>query len=212
MSNPFKIEVGGRTTRVRVDGEPASAPVVLLHGVGRSRENWSAVLPNLSTRYRVLALDIPGFGFSERRPGPVSLASLALGVLETLDALGEQRPVHLIGNSLGGAIALQIQAVAPDRTASLVLVDAAGFGSEVAMMLRLVGAPVVGRLLTARTTAFSVRQAERATYADPALVTRTRVEHALAIAAQPGYGAMMHETAHALTALGGVRTHGDKHC
>lgn len=205
MRSPFMIDVGGRATRVRVAGEPANPPLILLHGIGRSLEDWSAVLPRLSARYRVLALDIPGFGFSERRPGPVSVASLALGVLETVDALGEHRPAHLIGNSLGGAIALQMQTLAPDRTASLILADSAGFGSQVAMILRLIGAPVVGRLLTARTTAFSARQSERATYADPRQVTRARIEHALAIAAQPGAGAMMHDTAHALTSLSGVR-------
>jgi len=205
VTAPTIIDVAGRPARVRIDGDLSSPPVVLLHGIGRSLEDWGPASLRLAADYRVISLDIPGSGFSARRPGPATLTDFALGVLETLDALGETRPVHLMGHSLGGAIALQVQAIAPERVASLVLAGAAGFGSQVTPMMRLITLPVLGRLMTMRTTALSAQLAERTAFADPAFVTPARVEHALAMGNQPGSGAIMRETLQSLATVRGVR-------
>ncbi|MFD2416531.1 alpha/beta fold hydrolase [Amycolatopsis pigmentata] len=205
MTSPTIIEVAGRATRVRVDGDPTAPPLVLLHGLNRSLEDWSAVVVDLASDHRVISLDVPGFGFSDRRPEPASLTSFALGVLETLDQLGETRPVHLLGNSLGGAVALQIQATASERVASLALADSAGFGAQAALMLRLISVPGLGHLMTARTTPFSAKMSERAIHADPAVATPERIEHALAIAKRPGPGAVTREIMSSLATIRGVR-------
>lgn len=205
MSAVRIIEVNGRSTRVRLDGDPSAPPAVLLHGIGRSLEDWAPVIPKLAAHHRVISLDMPGFGFSARRPERATLASFAAGVLETLDHIGETRPVHVMGNSLGGAVALQLQAIEPQRVATLVLVNAAGFGREVTPMLRLVAVPLLGRAMTARTTPKGALLAERMSFADPALATPERVEHALAIARQPGAGIVMHEVARALGTFFGLR-------
>jgi pimeloyl-ACP methyl ester carboxylesterase len=205
MTSPTIIDVDGRATRVRVDGDPAAPPLVLLHGVGRSLEDWSPVVVDLASDHRVISLDMPGFGFSDRRREPASLASLALGVLETLDRLGERRPVNLLGNSLGGAVALQIQATAGERVASLALADPAGFGSQAALMLRLISVPGLGHLITARTTAFGAKMTERSIHADPAVVTPERIEHALAIAKRPDPGDVTRESISSLATIRGVR-------
>lgn len=205
MSTPEHISAGGRRTRVRLEGDPSAAPVVLVHGLGRSLEDWSPQYAQLSEHYRVIGLDLPGSGFSERMPGPVTLPALAKGSFETLDALGENRAVHLVGNSLGGAVAQQMLALQPGRIASLTLVASAGFGSEVALLLRLLSAPVVGRLMTLHTTLSAARLTERTALADRKLVTRSRIDHALAIAREPDTGAVLHETGKALATLRGVR-------
>lgn len=205
MTSPTIIDVTGRATRVRVDGDPTAPPLVLLHGVGRSLEDWSPVVVDLASDHRVISLDLPGFGFSDRRPEPASLTSLALGVLETLDQLGETRPAHLLGNSLGGAVALQIQATASERVASLALADPPGFGSQVTLMLRLISVPGLGRLMTARTTPFSAKMSERAIHADPAVATPERIEHALAIAKRPDPGHVTREIISSLATISGVR-------
>ena len=200
------IHVEGRRTRVRVDGDPAHPPALLLHGIGRSLEDWAPQFTRLSGSHRLISLDLPGSGFSQRSTSPTSLPVLAQGVLETLDELGERRPVHVIGNSLGGAVAQQLSVLAPDRVASLTLVNSAGFGKEVALPLRLLTTPVLGRFMASRATPSTVRLMERLIFANPDLVTRSRVDHAMAIAQQPDTGEVVWETANALaTARGGVR-------
>jgi pimeloyl-ACP methyl ester carboxylesterase len=205
MNTPTVISVNGRRTRVRVEGDAANPPMLLLHGIGRSLEDWAPQYPLLAASHRVIALDIPGFGFSTRSPEPTTLNVLAQGVIDTLDSLGEQRPLHVIGNSLGGAIALQLLVLEPQRVASLVLVNSAGFDAAVALPLRLLGLPVLGPLATRRTTRASALFTERMRYADPKLATKARVEHALAIARQPNAGATMLETARTLLTVRGIK-------
>ncbi|RNL62717.1 alpha/beta fold hydrolase [Nocardioides marmoriginsengisoli] len=199
------IRVDGRRTRVRVDGDPANPPVLLLHGIGRSLEDWAPQFPRLSGSYRLISIDLPGSGFSERSTSRASLSVLANGALATLDAIGQHEPVHVIGVSLGGAVAQQLFTLAPDRVASLVLVTSAGFGKEVALPLRLLSTLSVGRFLASRTTPFSARLAERMLFVNPELVTEARIDHALAIARQPDTGEVTWETANALATLRGLR-------
>ncbi len=205
MSTPTFVAVDGGRARVRVDGDPDHPPVLLLHGVGRSLEDWAAQWERLASAYRVITLDVPGFGFSSRPGEPITLAALAQGVIDALDALGEHRPLHVIGNSLGGAVALQLLVLRPRRVASLVLVNSAGFGREVTPLLRMLAVPVVGRIATRRTTRTSARILERAIFADRSLASRQRIEHAVAIGRQPDSGVVMREIARELATGRGVR-------
>lgn len=205
MSVPTTISVNGRRTRVRVEGDPTKPPVLLLHGINRSLEDWAPQYPRLAATHRVIALDLPGSGFSHRVSGPTTLEALARSAVATLDAVGEERPVHVIGNSLGGAVAQQMLASKPDRVASLTLVGSAGFGSEVALPVRLLAVPILGRLMTLRSTRLSITLLERMSVVDPRLVTSVRIEHALAISRQPDTGPVMLETVRALASFRGVR-------
>jgi pimeloyl-ACP methyl ester carboxylesterase len=204
MSAPAVISVNGRRTRVRIEGDPADPPMLLLHGVGRSLEDWAPQYPRLAGSHRTIALDVPGFGFSTLNE-PATLKVLARGVIDTLDTLGERRPLHVVGNSLGGAIALQLLVLDPYRVASLALVNSVGFDAEVALPLRLLAMPVLGRLATRRITRTSARFSERMIYADPKLATKDRIEHALAIARQPDAGVAMLETTRELVAGRGIK-------
>jgi pimeloyl-ACP methyl ester carboxylesterase len=159
----------------------------------------------LAGRYRVITLDMPGFGFSSRPTESITLASLAGGVADTLDALGEQRPLHVIGNSLGGAVAQQLLVLQPCRVASLVLVNSAGFGREVTMLLRMLALPVIGRMATRRTTRASAWIIERSIFADRSLASVQRIEHAVAIGREPDSGIVMREIAGELATGRGVK-------
>ncbi|GAA0629389.1 hypothetical protein GCM10009547_36310 [Sporichthya brevicatena] len=204
MAAPEFVDVAGRRTRVRIEGDPAGRPVVLLHGIGRSLEDWDPQFELLRAGNRLIALDLPGFGYSQRRPEPSTLPSFAAGVLETLDALGESRPVHLIGNSLGGAVSLGVLGAAPDRVASVVLVNSGGFGREVTYLLRMLAVPGVGKQLLRRPTRASARLIERALYRDRSYATPERIEHALKLGRQPEAAAFMAETALGLGTIRGV--------
>jgi pimeloyl-ACP methyl ester carboxylesterase len=196
--------VEGRPVRVQVEGPVDGPPLVLLHGIGRSLEDWNLLIPLLAPAHRVIALDLPGFGFSARREEPATLAALARGVLTTLDTLGEGRPVHLVGNSLGGAVSLQTLALAPDRVASLVLVNSAGFGAEVTYILRMLAIPVFGRAMLKRPTRAGLAHAERALYADRRLADPERVAHSLRLGRHPGAAQFMDEIMHNLGTFRGV--------
>lgn len=195
MSRPTFVEVDGRRVRVRVEGDVANPPVLLLHGIGRSMEDWALQFHRLAAAHRVIAVDIPGFGFSERPVGPINLPTFARGVLGAVDVLGETRPLNIIGNSLGGAIAVQTLALRPERVASLGLINSAGFGREVTVLLRMLTVPGLGQLSTRRPTRAGARLLERTIFADPSLATRERIDHALAIGRQPHSGAVLREAA-----------------
>jgi len=95
-------------------------PLVLLHSNGGTLESWSLNLKDLGDYFRVIALDLPGYGRSERLEGGVSIESMASSVVAVMDRLGVEK-AHLAGNSLGGTIALEIAAAHPERAAKLVL-------------------------------------------------------------------------------------------
>lgn len=197
------ITVGGRQVRYRVDG--AGTPVVLLHGIGRSLEDWTEQHQLLRDRYRVHSVDLPGSGWSEPLAESHTLPALARFVAAFLDALEITEPVHLAGNSLGGAIAMQLAVHAPHRVASLVLVNSAGFGREVTIALRLLAIRPLGRVLL-RPRRRTARRVERGLFHDPAFVTEERVEHALTLAHRPHAARVSLETIRNLGTFHGVRS------
>src|SRR5262245_27763389 len=113
------------TTQLAFTRCGAGEPLVLLHALGLSRRAWDDVIPELSCQFDVLALDLPGFGDSppladEIEPTPAALAAAVAGLV---DELGLAAP-HVVGNSLGGWIALELAAIRP--VASLTLLSPAG--------------------------------------------------------------------------------------
>ncbi|MFI5495036.1 alpha/beta fold hydrolase [Actinoplanes sp. NPDC051859] len=198
------LNVRGSAVRVHETGDPEHPPILLLHGIGRSLEDWLPQHDRLSERWRVISVDLPGFGLSERLPEPISLATLASGVRETLDVLGERRPLHVMGNSLGGAVSMQLLVSAPERVATLTLVNSAGFGKEVAFFLRALAIPGLGKPLMRRMDARVARRVERALFADRVHATQERVDFALRVAARPDYAAVFLETAQSMGGLRGI--------
>lgn len=121
--------------------------MLLLYGIGRSVEDWADTLPAFAKRYRVYALDLVGFGLTDKPAADYSFAFNAERVQEVMDTLGIER-VTIIGSSLGGGVALEFAARWPERVAGLVLVGSAGFGRDVSIGLRLVTLPILGEWLT----------------------------------------------------------------
>ena len=101
------------------------AVVVLLHGSPGSHRDFSRLAPALAKRYRVIAPDLPGFGFSTHTIPDYSNRAHAHYVLEMLDQLHVQR-AHFVGFSMGGGVALNIADIAPDRVRSLTMLSGIG--------------------------------------------------------------------------------------
>jgi len=107
------------------------APIVLIHGFTADSQSWTPLEKALGHAKPLIRIDLPGHGRSPRRRLG-SFAELARMVVEAFDdATLEAGPVHLLGHSLGGALALAIADIRPRRVASLSLIAPAGLGPEV---------------------------------------------------------------------------------
>ena len=151
-------------------------PVVLLHGLASSSLTWSANIQALARHFTVYALDAPGHGGSAAPkvgPGVEAGVQVLRGFLESI---GQQR-VTLVGNSLGGLVALRFALDYPDQVTHLVLVDSAGLGQRIPWRLRLISLPLLGRLLLHPKT-ISVKRFAKRLFHDPERVDR-RLIHAL---------------------------------
>jgi pimeloyl-ACP methyl ester carboxylesterase len=121
-------------------------PIVYVHGLLSTSASWKRALEQASAGHPAIAVDLPGFGFSDRPwPYDYTVAGQAEALLRYLDAR-ELDSVVLVGNSLGGAVCLVAAAARPSRVAALVLVGSASPVSEVPWNFRLLRAPVIGEL------------------------------------------------------------------
>jgi pimeloyl-ACP methyl ester carboxylesterase len=103
----------------------AAEPAVYIHGLGGAATNWTDLMGLLRDRLDGVALDLPGFGFSPPRDdGDFTPLGHARSVIGLIEAAG-RAPAHLFGNSLGGAVALQVAADRPDLVRSLTLISPA---------------------------------------------------------------------------------------
>ena len=145
-------------------------PLILVHGLGMSKEVWRPVVPLLAPEREVVAIDLPGFGASP--PGPETVEGLAQAVATFANELGFDRP-HVAGNSLGGGIALAL--AASGRVASACAVSPIGFiaGREAAY----------GRAVLATTRVVSRALSPLASTLARSRVTRTAL--AAHVAARP---------------------------
>jgi 3-oxoadipate enol-lactonase len=100
-------------------GDPASQPLVFLHGIGGAARAWRGQLAAFSDRYRAIAWDMPGYGGSALLPS-VSIAALADALRDFLREVGATTPI-LVGHSIGGMIVQQLLAKSPDSASAVVL-------------------------------------------------------------------------------------------
>lgn len=111
---------------IAIDQAGRGSPLVLLHGIGASRLIWHRVTPRLAREHLVLAPDLPGFGESDPVGPGFDLKLTAAAVADAL-APRTAQPFHLLGNSLGGAVALALAVGRPELVRTLVLAAPAGF-------------------------------------------------------------------------------------
>ncbi len=109
----------------------AGEPLVLIHGLGGSSDaDWGQTMAPLAKRFHIYALDLPGFGRSDKPPqATYAIRSQSATLVKFLDAVGI-RQAHLCGLSMGGWIAAYTASEHPDRVARLVLADSAGVRLE----------------------------------------------------------------------------------
>lgn len=165
------VQAGDRTLRIARTGAAEGPPVVLIHGYAGDLNNWLFNIEALAARAPVIALDLPGHGGSTKDVGDGSLGVLAESVGALLDTLGVSQ-AHLVGHSLGAAVAARLAADRPGLAVSVTLIAPAGLSA----------APISEEFLT------GVIEAERAKdlrpvlellLADPTAVTKDMVDDIL---------------------------------
>jgi pimeloyl-ACP methyl ester carboxylesterase len=116
------LRIGDQLVHVEQTGSGES--VVLLHGFGGSVYSWRKVVPALAASHRVVAIDLNGFGYTQRPRHPESYTRAGQGqlVLAVMDALGIDR-AHVMGHSYGGGLALYLAFRHPEKFRSMILVD-----------------------------------------------------------------------------------------
>ncbi|MFJ7332302.1 alpha/beta fold hydrolase [Streptomyces sp. NPDC101116] len=166
------------TMRSRPPAREGLPPALYVHGLGGSSQNWSALMALLDGTVDGEALDLPGFGDSPPPDdGNYSVTAHARAVIRYLDASG-RGPVHLFGNSLGGAITTRVAAVRPDLVRTLTLVSPALPEIRVqrtAVPTGLLAVPGVALLFTRLTRGWTAEQRVRGVmalcYGDPGRVS-----------------------------------------
>ncbi|MYR55923.1 alpha/beta fold hydrolase [Streptomyces sp. SID625] len=174
------VELPGMTLTVRSrpparEGLPRA---LYVHGLGGSSQNWTPLMALLGTDVDGEALDLPGFGDSPPPDdGNYSVTAHARAVIRYLDTAG-QGPVHLLGNSLGGAVSTRVAALRPDLVRTLTLVSPALPELRVqrsALPTGLLALPGVCALFTRLTREWTAEQRVRGVmalcYGDPGRVT-----------------------------------------
>ena len=177
------VKVGNVNTRFWTAGDEGTT-VILIHGLGESAENWMLNISALAQHHRVYAVDLAGFGRSDKTQ---VLRSLSQGAQFVSDFMEVQRieKASLVGHSMGGGVTLQFAIQFPSKVEKLVLANSAGLGKELALVLRLAALPLIGELLTRPSRKGTARFWKECVY-DPALLTDELVELYYHLASLPG--------------------------
>ena len=177
------IQVGDIRTRYWTLGD-APSTAILVHGLGGYLENWLDNIAALAQVRRVYALDLAGFGRSDKPKVEYTIQYLAEFVR---DFMGVQ-DIHqatLIGESMGGAIALQFALQYPQMVDKLVLADSAGLGKEVSIYLRIMTLPVLGNVFS-RPSREGSAQLMKEIFYDSNLITDKWVDEDYEMSSLPG--------------------------
>ncbi len=169
-------DIGG--VKIHYQEKGAGTPLVLIHGYTSSVYSWKDVFEQLSQKYRVIAIDLKGFGFSGKPDGDYSRRAQSEIVNELLEHLKIEK-AWIAGNSMGGETALNLALNHPEKVLGLILIDSAGVkipGRETLAPWYL-EVPLLGQALTslALTSDKLVRDGLKKSFYDDSKITDERV-------------------------------------
>ena len=187
------MEIAGQSVHYRDEGDKDRPVILLLHGTSSSLHTWEGWVEELQKEWRVISLDLPGFGLTGPWVGELegqdySRENYARFLIQFMDGLGVERFV-VAGNSLGAEVAWALTASAPKRVFAQILVDAAGYkdaGGQFPFGWRLISWPITGWFSMFMLPRFTISQGLRVAVADPVLITPQKIEHYRGLALRRG--------------------------
>lgn len=159
-----------------VDGK--GEPLVLVHGTASSLHTWDAWVNRLKNDFKIIRLDLPGFGLTGPNPtddySEILYSEVVAALLKHLNI----NKVHIAGNSLGGAVAFHYAALYPDNTISLTLIDASGyyFGRKLPFIFKITKYPTVAKLMTKFSPRFIYKWNIDQVYGNDDLISDTLID------------------------------------
>jgi pimeloyl-ACP methyl ester carboxylesterase len=196
------IKVAGINTRFWVLGERGNT-LILIHGLGDSLETWVHNIQPFAECHRVYAIDLVGYGRSDKPQATYSGEYFAQFVNGFMEAQGIHR-CTLIGNSMGGGVSLRFVTRFPRKVDKLVLEDSVGFGKEIGICIRLATLPFVGKLPIRPSRKTVALFLNRCAY-DPTRIPDELVERVYQMVSLPGAKDSILSTLRASCNLGGIR-------
>jgi 2-hydroxymuconate-semialdehyde hydrolase len=171
--------------RVRYVEAGEGSPVVMVHGFASSLETWLPVMPDVQVRHRVLAMDLKGFGWTDRPEGDYSPEAQARLVLALMDARGIERAAF-VAHSYGASVVLAIALLAPERVTRIAIYDGWVYSSQLPTFFHMARADGLGEAL------FGIWYGERAedrialAFHDRSFVTQELVDDVERALSRPG--------------------------
>lgn len=136
----------GRNVYVESRGQGTRTPVLFVHGFASNRETWSTIEPTLRAERRTLAVDLPGFGYSDRTEGDYAPDALADDLASMLERLGVGQ-VDVVAHSWGCSVSLAFVLRYPERVRRMVLIGAWAFEEQIPPFFRWAREGGVGEAL-----------------------------------------------------------------
>lgn len=189
-----------RGISIHYEDQGRGQPLILLHGYGASTYSWRHILPYFSKTYRVIAIDLKGFGLSDKpTDGNYTVSEQSRMVYEFI-RVHRLENVILAGNSLGGAVALLTYLMQSDQgthpVSKLILIDTASYKQDFPLFISMLTVPVINELLLGLTSSnFKSRMILKKAFFDPSKITEEMVTAYGANLSLPGASRALIQTA-----------------
>jgi pimeloyl-ACP methyl ester carboxylesterase len=175
LSGSRYVEVDGLSIHYTIEG--SGPTLVLLHGVMASLHTWDGWVDQLASSFRVVRIDLPGFGLSDHLTDPEHYSpEHSMALFDKLRAaLGLER-FHIAGNSLGGFMAWYYAVHHPDRVDRLILIDPIAYPQPLPPIMQFVALPGIGEIARFFSPRVLVEQSVRQVYGDPRAIRKEVVD------------------------------------
>jgi len=181
------MDINGLRIHYRDEGNPQGQPIVLIHGILSSLHTWDEWNKGLSADYRIISLDVPGFGLTgnPKDPDDYSEALLHSSFEQFITQL-QLDDFILAGNSLGGYISAQYAANNPGKVKKLILIDPAGAPQDLPFILSFASMPGINSLAANVFPPFIIAMGVKDVYGDPERITKANMDRYIHLSLRPG--------------------------